>query len=72
MTITLFLNKSSLIQDLSTLHHIFDAGIPELIVPMSKYMNPITISLENKQDMVAVNVTPQEFALIGIFIGGAI
>lgn len=71
MTITLYLNKSTLLRDIQTLQTIFDAGMPQLVEPLSKMLQPLDISSEPfSQNNVQIQVTPIEFALIGVFNGG--
>jgi hypothetical protein len=71
MTITLYLQKETLLRDLQTLQQIFNAGSPELVEPLSKFIQPLNISSnEFTRDNVIIQVTPEEFALIGVFNGG--
>jgi hypothetical protein len=72
MTITLYLQKETFLRDLTTLQQIFNAGIPELVEPLGKFMQPLNISISewNPKHNIVINVTPEEFALIGIFNGG--
>jgi len=72
MTITLYLQKETLLRDLQTLHAIFQAGNPELVETLNKFFQRLDISTVEtyKHHDVAINVTPEEFALIGIFNGG--
>ena len=74
MTITLYLEESRLIEDTKTLHQIFQAESPEFVKPLSKFLKPIKVFTSSK-DLnvsypVAIQVTLEEFALIGIFNGG--
>ena len=75
MTITLYLQKETLLRDLQTLQRIFQYNNVEgLIEKLRKYYEPLNISI-SKEDLilsgqVAIQVTPEEFALIGIFNGG--
>ena len=71
MTITLYLNKITLLRDLQTLQTIFNAGTPELVEPMSKFLHPLNISSEPfTRNNAIIQVTLEEFALIGVFNGG--
>lgn len=72
MTITLYLQKETLLRDLATLQQIFNAGIPELVEPLSKFFQALDVSTVKRYSQydVAINVTPEEFALIGVFNGG--
>ena len=70
MTITLHLQKETLLRDLQTLQQIFNAGSPELVEPLSKFIQPLNISTFKQHSEVAIQVTPEEFALIGVFNGG--
>jgi hypothetical protein len=71
MTITLYLQKETLLRDLQTLQQIFNAGSPKLVEPLSKFIQPLNISSnEFTRDNVIIQVTPEEFALIGVFNGG--
>ena len=72
MTITLYLYKETILKDLVTLKTIFDAGIPELANPLSGFLQNINISTDPKPgfNAIAIQVTPEEFALIGVFNGG--
>jgi hypothetical protein len=72
MTITLYLQKETLLRDLQTLQVIFQAGSPEFVEPLSKFFQPLAISTvkQYSQYDVAIQVIPEEFALIGVFNGG--
>lgn len=71
MTITLYLQKETLLRDLQTIRTIFDAGYPEMVEPLSGFLQPLDIlTWERKGNPVAIQVTPEEFALIGVFNGG--
>lgn len=70
MTITLYLQKETLLRDLQTLQHIFQKNIESLEV-LRKHYEPINVSsvpFINKN--VTIQVSPEEFALIGVFNGG--
>jgi hypothetical protein len=74
MTITLYLEKSRLLEDTKLLYLIFQAGNPKFAEPLSKVLKPIKV-FTSKNDLnvcspVAIQVTLEEFALIGIFNGG--
>jgi len=71
MTITLYLQQKTFLRDLATLQQIFNAGSPELVEPLSKFIQPLNISsTEFSINCITIQVTPEEFALIGIFNGG--
>jgi len=72
MTITLYLQKETLLRDIQTLHAIFKAGNPDFVEPLNKFFQPLNISTVKKYSQfdVAIQVTPEEFALIGVFNGG--
>lgn len=71
MTITLNLQKETLLKDLQTLQTIFNAGLPELVKPLSKFMKPLNISSsEFTRDNIQIQVTLDEFALIGTYNEG--
>lgn len=71
MTITLYLNKLTLLRDLQTLHQIFDAEYPELVEPLSNFLQPLDIAtVQHNVNYVAIQVTVEEFTLIGIFNKG--
>lgn len=71
MTITLYLQKETLLRDLQTLHHIFQYNI-EMVEGLRKYYTQLDISTTKRYSQfdVAIQVTPEEFALIGVFNGG--
>lgn len=71
MTITLYLYHKTLIRDLQTLTHIFQYNI-EMVDKLRKHYEPLNIFAlkSTKEDTVAIQVTPEEFALIGVFNGG--
>lgn len=74
MTITLYLQKENLLRDLQTLQQIFKAGNPDFVEPLSKFLQPLEISsikIDSKCD-VAIQVAPEELALIVVFNGGVI
>jgi len=67
MTITLYLQKETLLRDLATLQHIFKKNI-EVIDSLIKHYEPLNISTCNKGgNSVSIQVSPEEFALIGVF-----
>lgn len=70
MTITLYLQKETLLRDLQTIRTIFDAGYPEMVEPLSGFLQPLDILTFKRGASVAIQVTPEEFALIGVFNGG--
>ncbi len=71
MTITLYLRKATLLRDIQTLQTIFNAEKPELVQPLRAYLQSLNIDTEQTTNSdVAIQVTPEEFALIGIFNGG--
>ena len=71
MNITLFIKKENLLKDLSTIKNIMDAGSPEFVEPLSKFMQPIEIlQYQTRSFQVAINLSPEEFALIMIFNKG--
>jgi len=71
MTITLYLQKETLLRDLATLSIIFQVKINS-VEEIRKYYEPLKITTEPKDGFksVAIQVTPEEFALIGVFNGG--
>ena len=70
MTITSHLQKGTLLRDLQTLQHIFQLDI-ETIDKLRKHYEPLNISsTEFTRDNVTIQVTPEEFAKIGVFNGG--
>ncbi|HSE99808.1 MAG TPA: hypothetical protein VLA48_02840 [Nitrososphaeraceae archaeon] len=71
MTITLYLQKETLLRDLQTLQTIFSFTIPEHIDKLRKHYEPLNIfANETTNDSVTIQVTVEEFALIGVFNGG--
>lgn len=72
MTITLYLQKETLLRDLQTLQHIFQYNNLEMIEGLRKYYSQLDISTTKRYSQfdVAIQVTPEEFALIGIFNEG--
>jgi len=73
MTITLYLEERNLLEDTKTLHTIFQAGSANIVQGLSKLLKPIKI-FTNSKDIncsfpVAIQVTLEEFALIGVFNG---
>lgn len=72
MTITLYLHKETLLRDLKTIKVIFDAVNPEFIEPLRAFLQPLDISTVKRYSQfdVAIQVTPEEFAMIGIFNKG--
>lgn len=70
MTVTLNLNKITLPRDLKTLKTIFDAGRLELVEPLKNFLHKLDISLEpHPRNNVCIQVSLEEFALIGVFNG---
>lgn len=70
MTITLYLQKETLLRDLATLQTLFGYSI-EMADKLRGHYEPINISsvpFINKN--ITIQVTPTEFALIGVFNGG--
>ncbi len=73
MTISLYLGVTYLLRDLKTLQTIFDAGKPELVEPLSGFLQPLDIyttqyhSPTGITTRIQIQVSPEEFALIGIF-----
>jgi hypothetical protein len=71
MTITLYLQKETLLRDLETLKGVFNAKQPEVVQSIRNYLPSLNISSsEFTRDNVIIQVSPEEFALIGIFNGG--
>jgi len=71
MTITLHLKQENILTDLKTLQAIFQAGSPELVQGLRSFLQPLTISSgEFTRGNISIQVTPEEFALIGVFNGG--
>lgn len=70
MTITLYLQKETLLRDIQTLQAIFSFTI-ELVEKLKTHYEPLNISTRKYSETnVAIQVTPEEFALIGVFNGG--
>ena len=70
MTITLYLQKETLLRDLQTLLVLFGYTV-EVADKLRGHYEPLNISLtEFTRDSVTIQVTPTEFALIGVFNGG--
>lgn len=70
MTITLYLHKTTLLRDLQTIQHIITSSI-ELVEGLKKHYKPLNISSEPfSVGCTAIQVTLEEFALIGVFTGG--
>lgn len=70
MTITLYLQKETLLRDLQTLQTLFTYSI-EIVDKLRGHYEPINISSsEFTVGNVSIQVTPEEFALIGVFNGG--
>lgn len=71
MTITLYLQKETLLRDLQTLRIIFQYNI-EMVERLRKYYTQLDVSTTKRYSEfdVAIQVTPEEFALIGIFNEG--
>lgn len=70
MTITVYSKEEKYLSDLQILKTIFDAGSPELVEPLSKFMRPLDICLTDSLNRVAFNLTVEEFALLGVYMGG--
>lgn len=70
MTITLYLQKETLLRDLATLQALFNFSV-EMVDKLRGNYTPLNISSnEFTRDNVIIQVTPTEFALIGVFNGG--
>ena len=70
MTITLFLQKDTLLRDLQTLQVLFRFKI-EMANKLRGQYEPLSITSEKMMfPQVIIQVTPEEFALIGVFNGG--
>jgi hypothetical protein len=70
MTITLYLQKETLLRDLQTLQVIFQYTV-EVVEKLRTHYEPLNISsTEFTVGNVTIQVTPEEFALIGVFNGG--
>ena len=68
MTITLYLQKESLLKDLKTLHLIFATEGLKSIEELSKKMPIVSVSYsKNILNNVSIQVSPLELSLIGIF-----
>ena len=71
MTITLYLQKETLLRDLQTLQAIFQYTNVEVVDKLRTHYEPLNISSsEFMRDCISIQVTPEEFALIGVFNGG--
>lgn len=71
MTITLYLQKETLLRDLQTLQHIFQYNNIEVVEKLKAHYRTLDISTEKTfTSQIAIQVTPEEFALIGVFNGG--
>jgi hypothetical protein len=73
MTITLLLQKETFLRDLQTLLTIFKyKDNIEAIEKIKAYYEPLNISSSewNPQNNISIQVTPEEFLLIGIFNNG--
>lgn len=69
MTITLYLQKETLLKDLKTLTHIFQYNAKSVEV-LRKHYEFLNISTEQTRvSDVAIQVSLEEFALIGVFNG---
>jgi hypothetical protein len=71
MTITLNLQKDTFLRDLETLKAIFSYTI-EVVDKLRSHYEPLNISSTawNPQQNIEIQVTPEEFALIGVFNKG--
>lgn len=70
MTITLYLQKETLLRDVTTLQSIFKTPV-DYIEKLRRYREPLNISSHKRDNQsVAIQVTAEEFALIGVFNGG--
>ena len=71
MTITLYLYKKTLLRDLQTLQALFGHTL-EVVDRARGHYEPLNISTQKstKEDTVTIQVTTEEFALIGVFNGG--
>ena len=71
MTITLYLQKASLLKDLRTLNLIFSTRHCESIERLKATLPKLTISTSKySSNNVSIQVTAEEFAAIGIFNNG--
>lgn len=72
MTITLYLYSKTLLRDLQTLLVIFKMETSKEVEDLKSFYKPLNISTQKstKEEIVAIQVTPTEFALIGVFNGG--
>lgn len=70
MTITLYLQKETLLRDITTIQSVINAPIG-YVEKLRSYHEPLNISTNGlDKTMTAIQVTPEEFALIGIFNKG--
>lgn len=70
MTITLYLQKETLLRDLQTIIGISKYTV-DTIEKVKQYYEPLKVTTEKMMfPQVAIQVTPEEFALIGVFNGG--
>lgn len=70
MTITLFLNKENIIIDIITLDAIAKAKDPISVMQIAEFMPPLEITTNGEKfgkNSVAIQVTPIEFSLIGMY-----
>lgn len=73
MTITLNLQADTVLKDLQTLQHIFEANSPDIVASLKTSLDPLTISsTPHSVGNIEIQVTPVEFSLIGIFNSGTI
>ena len=68
MTISMYLAAKDIMRDIQTLKTVFDAGSPKLVEPLAGFLQPLNISFSERAGDIQIQVTPTEFALIGIFI----
>ena len=71
MTITIFIKKENLLSDLSIIKMVINAGNPDAVEQLSKSFEAIDcLQYLTPWYQVALNLTPEEFALIMIFNKG--
>ena len=70
MTITLYLHKETLLRDVTTLQSIFQTSIG-YVEKLRNYHEPLNILTEQiRTTDIAIQVTAEELALIGVFNDG--
>lgn len=70
MTITLNLNTDSIAEDLKTLRHLFKCESESGVDTLSNFLKPLSVSFKPFQNNTTIQVSLEEFALIGIFNKG--